>query len=321
MPTLPPSLKPEERIKFKAYKAKVRAANEEAKNKRGKKAKAKVEAPDKLPNLSIKLTFFDPISIFKNLIASDIFRNAHQGPAYFVDEPTELFHNDNPNTGELHISRIFGFGIEKRESSPTFGLRSLTLQIQEALHPNNRALGKTTTALAPDELVLNSTPTIVYKSSAFDFIDIYIDKLFSETHEDPALSRAPRISRASKPKQPHKKLFKTIVYGTNYTNIEKVILMKKYPDLFDQVLARTDRSAIKDDLRLDDFVIDITDSADEQHRYPTAINAIPTTEYRAIRHQVNAGQQLPIFPSGSNAEPEFRRHVRLAFKKDYSKLP
>ncbi|ROW07924.1 hypothetical protein VMCG_03429 [Cytospora schulzeri] len=256
MPTLPPSLKPEERTKFEAYKAKVRAADEEAKNKRGKKAKGKAVAPEKLPDLSMKLTFFDPISIFKNLVASDIFRNAHQGPAHFVDEPTELFQShawassvrasggiyphiwidnkpdpfatilpsdfvyyrcmdeacychtigdDDPNTGDLHLGRIFGFGIEKREGSPTFGIHGLTLQIQEALRPNHRALGKTTTTLATDELVLNSTLTLVHESSVFDFVDIYVDKLFGETHEDPALSRAPRISRTSKPKQPHKK--------------------------------------------------------------------------------------------------------------------
>lgn len=261
MPTLPPGLKPEERIKFEAYKAKVKAADEEAKNKRGKRARAKPIAPDEdLPKLSMKLTFFDPISIMRNLIASDIFRTAHQGPAHFVDNPTELFHShawassvrasggtyphiwidgkpdpfatilpsdwvfyrcmdwdcychkigdDDPNTGDLHIGRVFGFGIEKRESSPTFGfpVEGLTLQIQEALRPNDRLLGKTTAspAIATDELVLNSVPTLVHEAGVFDFVDVYVDKLFGETHEDPALTRAPRISKTNKPAQPYKK--------------------------------------------------------------------------------------------------------------------
>lgn len=96
-------------------------------------------------------------------------------------------------------------------------------------------------------------------------------------------------------------------------------LYQKCPDLFDQVLARADRSAIKDDLGLDDYVVDVSDSADEQHRSPTAINAIPTAEYRAVRHQVNAGQQLPSFPTDPEAEPEFRQYVRLAFAKEYGR--
>lgn len=141
-----------------------------------------------------------------------------------------------------------------------------------------------------------------------------------------------------------------MVYGTNYTNIEKVMLMKvnvqetirfvlrkafqhsdpaltaslanlyqKCPDLFNQVLARADRSAIQDELIVDEFVIDVADSADELHRNPTAINAILATEYRAVRHLINAGERLPSYPSGLDAEPCFRHAIRLAFEKDYGR--
>lgn len=268
MPTLPPGLKPEERVKFEAYKAKVRAAEAESNTgRRGKRAKANatVMPDEELPSLSMKLTFFDPISLFSNLVASDVFRTAHQGPALFVDEPTELFHShawassvrssggiyphiwvdgepdpfatilpsdfvyyrcmeegcychqisdEDENTDKLHIGRVFGFGLEKRESSPTFGRSGLTLQIQEAMRPNHQLLRDlprqhraNLLPTARDELVLNSVPVLVHESSVIDFIDVYIDKLFGETHDDPALSHLPvgRLTKNNKPKVPHKK--------------------------------------------------------------------------------------------------------------------
>lgn len=74
MPTLLLGLKLEKHIKFKVYKVKVKATNKEAKNKRGKKVRAKLIILDKdLPKLSIKLIFFNLISIIRNLITSDIF--------------------------------------------------------------------------------------------------------------------------------------------------------------------------------------------------------------------------------------------------------
>lgn len=56
--------------------------------------KGKVRADDALiAVVNATLTFFDPPSVFKNIIASDIFTKMHHGLAYFVDEPRELFHS------------------------------------------------------------------------------------------------------------------------------------------------------------------------------------------------------------------------------------
>lgn len=94
MPTLPPNLKPDERAKLEAYKAKVKEAQQAAEalgQGRGRRSKVNVEFGQDLPSLVMKLTFFDPPSLFKNIIASDIFKSCYQGPAIFVDELTELF--------------------------------------------------------------------------------------------------------------------------------------------------------------------------------------------------------------------------------------
>lgn len=80
MPILLPGFKPKKRVKFNAYKAKIKAAKAKSNTgRKGKKAKANaiIMLNDKLPFLSIKLTFFDLIFLFSNLIASDIFRIAH----------------------------------------------------------------------------------------------------------------------------------------------------------------------------------------------------------------------------------------------------
>lgn len=263
MPTIPPGLAPEERLKFEAYKAKQKAAEEQAKSRKGKRGKAKeVVADVPLPLLKQKLSYFDPISMLKNFVASDIFRDAHHGPALFVDEPVELFHShawassvrssegiyphiwvdgkpdpeatifpsdflyyrcmehdcychqiedDGPDTGNLHIGRVFGFGYEKREASPTYGHAGLTLQIQEALRPDHRALGKTKQpgpALEKDELVLNSDPVHVIESNVFAFLDVYVDKLYGETHDDPAEIRASKKDKREKKNKKAKPIFK-----------------------------------------------------------------------------------------------------------------
>lgn len=78
MPTLLPGFKLEECIKFEVYKVKVKAANKEAKNKRGKRVRVKLIVLDEdLPKLSMKLIFFNLISIMRNLIASNIFHTIY----------------------------------------------------------------------------------------------------------------------------------------------------------------------------------------------------------------------------------------------------
>jgi len=59
-----------------------------------KDAGAIVSAPDgtrvNLPRVTMKLSFIDPISLFKNLAASDIISKAFSGLGLIVDEPAEL---------------------------------------------------------------------------------------------------------------------------------------------------------------------------------------------------------------------------------------
>jgi hypothetical protein len=89
-PTLAPGPKPQERQKFEAYKEKVRAAEEQARA-RGRRSKAEAQPDEPEPSLSMKLTFFDPLSMFKNSLASDIYRDTYHGPAELIDEPVELY--------------------------------------------------------------------------------------------------------------------------------------------------------------------------------------------------------------------------------------
>lgn len=87
LPTLPPGLKPEERAKLEEYKAKVAEAKRQGRSRRSVKVEAGMPVP------VMKLTFFDPVAVFKNIIASDIFKQCHSGPAVFVDQPVELYHS------------------------------------------------------------------------------------------------------------------------------------------------------------------------------------------------------------------------------------
>ncbi|KAI1485633.1 hypothetical protein F5X96DRAFT_674446 [Biscogniauxia mediterranea] len=113
LPTLPASLKPEEKKKIEAYRELMTPKDDKGKGK----ARARVTREDKdamakdLPVVTMKLTFFDPISVFKNYIASDIGQRTHHGPAIFVDEPTELFHShawaSSVRTTDGHYAHIW----------------------------------------------------------------------------------------------------------------------------------------------------------------------------------------------------------------------
>lgn len=92
MLTLPLGLASKKRIKFKAYKEKVKVTEKKAKNRKGKKGKAKeIIFNDIFSRLTIKLTFFDSISIFRNLVSFDIFRDVHHGLIIFINELIKLF--------------------------------------------------------------------------------------------------------------------------------------------------------------------------------------------------------------------------------------
>ena len=56
-----------------------------------KRDKGKGRAKD-INIVTSQLHFFDPTSLFINILSSNITNDMHIGPAHFVDEPTELFH-------------------------------------------------------------------------------------------------------------------------------------------------------------------------------------------------------------------------------------
>lgn len=92
MPTFSLGLKPKEHIKFEIYKAKIKIAKDKAKNKKGKRARARPVLPPKnILKLSIKLTFFNLISLFINYISFNIFKNRYYGLCKLVNNPMELY--------------------------------------------------------------------------------------------------------------------------------------------------------------------------------------------------------------------------------------
>lgn len=262
IPTLPATLKPEERAKLEEYRENI-TRWEQAQQPQGRRRgrRAAVPKPDfELPKVTHKLTYFDPPSVVKTFICSDIHQKAHRGPAIFVDThlETEFFHShawassvrttcgqyahiyingagdptaavfpgdfiyyrclkpgcfchdiedDTDDTGDLHIGRVYGVGLETRESSPTFnfaGPGRLTLQIQEGLredHPTLRPFHINPDHLE-DELILTSELTCIPESKVFSHVDVFVDWAFDETHEDPAdfavLRRQPLSRRAPK---------------------------------------------------------------------------------------------------------------------------
>ena len=114
------------------------------------------------------------------------------------------------------------------------------------------------------------------------------------------------------------------MYETNYSNVEKVLLMKLnfqetlrlviqnafnrddpdltkemlelYQDchsLFSKVLSREDQNELDTLLNNDNHEIDSDQSANDSHVLPSAINRIPATKVTS-RHAANVGQHLPL---------------------------
>ncbi|RYC58953.1 hypothetical protein CHU98_g7247 [Xylaria longipes] len=105
LPTLPPGMKADEREKIQAFKLKLAEHRRGARSKgKGKDKAISEHAPPTaaelkllaldLPKITMNLTFFDPISVFKNFVASDIVKRSYSGPGTFVDNPTELYHSN-----------------------------------------------------------------------------------------------------------------------------------------------------------------------------------------------------------------------------------
>jgi hypothetical protein len=126
LPTLPPNLQPEERerlegiralndaktaanaatryaIKITKEKGKfstpARQAQKEAADAKAQMLALREKNPQSdidisnVPVVHMKLNFFDPPTLFKNIAASEISKRVHSGPGLIVDEPTELYHS------------------------------------------------------------------------------------------------------------------------------------------------------------------------------------------------------------------------------------
>ena len=139
------------------------------------------------------------------------------------------------------------------------------------------------------------------------------------------------------------------MYETNYSNIEKVLLMKvnfqetmrlllqnafqhddpeltaemislyqQCPTLFNKVLSRTDRNEMDALLENEDHEIEVNQSADDSHLMPSAINRIPTKSI-VVTHLVNGGNRIPTRSGDLDTTPTWRAHLRAAYEHDYDK--
>lgn len=149
------------------------------------------------------------------------------------------------------------------------------------------------------------------------------------------------------------RIFKTLVRLGNFLNIEKILLMKmnfqetcrfvlrnafkdddpelteqmlelyrKCPSMFEKVLTRVEQDLVqRQELLIEEFEVEINQSADADHVLPSAINAIPKAELdqKKHKHAVNDGKEIPRFPTHESAESCFRNLIRLAYEKDYAK--
>jgi len=63
---------------------------------------------------NVKLKFFDPPTIFKNLLQSDIFKkDIKSGPGHFVDIPSELYHSRAWTSSNRASQGIFPYLSDK----------------------------------------------------------------------------------------------------------------------------------------------------------------------------------------------------------------
>ncbi|KAI1747760.1 hypothetical protein F4782DRAFT_535125 [Xylaria castorea] len=209
LPTLPATLKPEERKLLEAYKTQLKG--------KGKgKAEAKkplVRAQDikDLPVVTMMLTFFDPPSVFKNYIAFDIGRKTYHGPAIFVDEPTELFYShawaSSVRTTNGKYAHVWLSGVAGSVIFPSdfvyYRCHSKDCFCHEIMDSNDK-----TTELhiilpeqAEDELILGSEITYISEGKVYAHVLVYIDNHFGEAHDDPTWE-TPQRRPGAKGKEP-----------------------------------------------------------------------------------------------------------------------
>ncbi|KAK3896333.1 hypothetical protein C8A05DRAFT_20664, partial [Staphylotrichum tortipilum] len=145
--------------------------------------------------------------------------------------------------------------------------------------------------------------------------------------------------------------FKTRVYETNYSNIEKVLLMKtnfqetmrlvlrnafkhddpeltaqimglyqQCPNLFNKVLSRADRNELeaKQEAVVEESEVDVDQSASATHMSPLAINRISTKQVTQA-HSANEGRRLPLRTTDTTST--WRHLIRSAYRHEYGKAP
>lgn len=71
------------------------------------KGKQQPRGRKEFDTITADLHFFDPTSVFVNMLSSDIRKDMHLGPAHFVDEPTELFHSRSWSSSVRTSSGIY----------------------------------------------------------------------------------------------------------------------------------------------------------------------------------------------------------------------
>lgn len=150
----------------------------------------------------------------------------------------------------------------------------------------------------------------------------------------------------------HDRLFKLRVYETNYSNVEKQLLMKMNisetvrlglrnafkhddPELTDVlqqlyaqcpvtlggILSRSDKQELDDaDADADQHEAVIEAAANDNHINPRVINRILPREMTAVTHAVNRGNRLPT-KGNTDMEFSFKVLIREAYEKEYGKNP
>ncbi|KAK3403030.1 hypothetical protein B0T20DRAFT_449951 [Sordaria brevicollis] len=143
--------------------------------------------------------------------------------------------------------------------------------------------------------------------------------------------------------------FKRRVYETNYSNVEKVLLMKvnfqqtarllllgsfreddpelttamidlsrQCPTLFDMVLSHSDRSDLDDQNEGDEDEDQAEDASDLNHLVPCIVNKLRSKKKKALGcHVANEGQRLPLRTTLDDMTARWSRLLRHAYHYDF----
>ena len=71
------------------------------------------------PVINMKLTFFDPPTLFKNIATSNISKRVHSSPRLIIDKPTKLYHSHAWLSSVRSTSSQFAYVIIDSEKGPS----------------------------------------------------------------------------------------------------------------------------------------------------------------------------------------------------------